>query len=140
MDVKRGLGCALAVLFALALLCGTQASAAKKGDGGKAEKFKKRTFKLKKGGKGKVTLTFPAGKTFDVKVRSTGKPDVNLFIYDADKKEVAKDDSPGPDCDIEFTPKEAGKYTLEVVNQGPKSTTSTLTVTLKKKKKPAPKE
>ena len=139
MDVKRGLGCALAVLFALVLLCGTQARAAKKGDGGKAEKFKKKTFKLKEGRKGKVTLSFPAGKTFDVKVRSTGKPDVNLFIYDAAKKEVAKDDSPGPDCDIEFTPKKAGKYTLEVVNKGPKSTTSTLTVTLKKKK-PKPEE
>jgi hypothetical protein len=127
----------LAAVFALVVLCGTRAEDAKEAkaiDGGKAEEFKGKTFDLKAKGKAAVTLTFPAGKTFTVTARSKKETDVNLFIYDSAKKEVAKDDSPGPSCDITFTPKAAGKYTLEVVNKGPGSNTSTLKVEAGKKK------
>jgi len=54
-------------------------------------------------------------------------------FFDAAKKVVAKDDSPGPSCDLTFTPKEAGKYTLEVRNLGPGDNRSTLKVALDKK-------
>src|SRR5262245_861863 len=107
---------ALVAVFVLASLSGAQAGG-KVIDGGKAQKFKGRTFDLKENGKVAIALSFPAGKKATLTVRSKNKTDINLFVYDADKKEVAKDDSPGPDCDIEFTPKEAGKYVLEIVNK-----------------------
>src|SRR4029077_11794049 len=104
----------------------------KKTDDGKAADFKGKTFDLKKNGKASVTLAFPAGKEASITVRSEKKTDVHLFIYDADGKELAKDDSPGPSCDLKFTPKEAGKYTLEVRNLGPGDNQSTLKVQLAK--------
>ena len=125
-------GGALAALLALVLLCGTRAEDAKEKDAGKAEDFKGKTFDLKEKGKASVTLAFPAGRKATVTVKSKEKSDVNLYVYDAAKKVVAKDESPGPDCDVSFTPKEAGKYTLEVVNKGPGANSSTLTVKLAK--------
>jgi len=101
-------------------------------DEGKAEDFKGKTFDLKEKGKASITLAFPAGKKATVTVRSEKKSDVNLYVHDAAKKVVAKDDSPGPDCDLTFTPKEAGKFTLEVVNLGPGGNRSTLKVDLGK--------
>jgi hypothetical protein len=123
---------AVAALFAVAVLCSARAEEVKKAaDEAKAEDFKDKTFKLKEKGKGHVTLVFPAGKTFAITVKG-GKADVNLFIY-AGKKVVAKDDSPGPECDLKFTPKAAGTYTLEVVNLGPGDNRCTLKVELKGK-------
>jgi hypothetical protein len=123
----------VAALFALALLRGTRADDVKPTDEDKAEEFKGKTFDLKEKGKAAVTLTFPAGKEATLTVRSDRKTDVNLFVYDAAKKVVAKDDSPCADCDMKFTPKEAGKYTLEVVNLGPGDNKSTLKVEFAKK-------
>lgn len=132
MDGKsRRLG-ALAVLVALVLLGGTRAEDTKPGDVSKAEDFKGKTFNLKAKGKGHVTLAFPAGRKVTLTVKSDGKSDVNLFVLDADKKVVAKDDSPGPDCDLTFTPTKAGNYTLEVRNLGPGANKSTLKVNLAK--------
>src|SRR5579872_7334580 len=105
---RVGFPTALVVLAAL--LCGARAEDAKPADGGKAEQFKGKAFDLKQKGKAAITLTFPAGKEASVTVRSDKKTDVHLFVYDADRKVVAKDDSPGPSCDLKFTPKEAGKY------------------------------
>jgi hypothetical protein len=116
----------VALLALGALLVGARAQ-------DKAEEFKSKTFELKEKGKGDVTLTFPAGKEASVSVRCTKKTDVNLFVYDDAKKVVAKDDSPGPDCDVKFTPKAAGKYTLEVVNLGPGDNSCTLKVEFAKK-------
>jgi hypothetical protein len=136
MDGKCWRVCALVVLLAFVLACGTRAEEAKAdkkpADGGSAEKFKGKTFELKAKGKAKITLSFPADKEATLTVKSKKKSDVNLFVYDADGKEVAKDDSPGPDCEIKFKPKKAGKYTLEVVNKGPGANSSKLTVAYKK--------
>ena len=107
----------LAILFALAALCPVRAE--KPADGGNAEEFKGNTFDVKEKGEATITLTFPAGKKATVTLRGKKKTDVHLFIYDADKKVVAKDVSPGPDCDAEFTPKESGKFTLVIRNLGP---------------------
>jgi hypothetical protein len=123
----------LFALFALVALGFARAEDDKKADDAKAEEFKGKTFDLKEKGKAAVTLAFPAGKEASVTVRSEKKTDVHLFVFDAAGKEVAKDDSPGPSCDLKFTPKEAGKYTLEVRNLGPGDNQSTLKVELGKK-------
>jgi hypothetical protein len=123
---------ALIGLFALAI-GSARAADDKKTDDGKAGEFKGKTFDLKKNSKASVTLAFPAGQEASVTVRSAKKTDVHLFVYDTDGKEIAKDDSPGPSCDLKFTPKEAGKYTLEVRNLGPGDNQSTLKVELGKK-------
>jgi hypothetical protein len=121
--------CGLAVLFALVVCFSTRAQDEKTP---KADNFKSKKYQVKEKGKASVTLAFQGGKTYKLTVKSTGKPDVNLFVYDADKKEVAKDDSPGPDCEIDFKPAKAGKYTLEIRNLGPGNTTSTLSVMAEK--------
>jgi hypothetical protein len=122
----------VASLLALAVLCGTQAEGAKPTDEGKAQDFKGKTFELKEKGEASIILTFPAGKKASITVKSAKKSDVNLFIYDAAKKEVAKDDSPGPDCAIDYTPKIGGKLTLTVRNLGPGENKSTLKVKVEK--------
>jgi hypothetical protein len=124
--------CALVAALALAATWGARAEDK---DEHKAEDFKGKTFELKaKTGKGHVTLSFAADKKAKIIVKSDTKTDVNLFVYDADKKQVAKDDSPGPDCEIVFTPRKAGKYTLEVVNVGKQDTKSTLEISWPKGK------
>ena len=131
--------CGLAVLVALALLAGSAADEAKDDvkvddvkatDGGKAESFKGKSFDLADKGKAGITLSFPAGKKATVTVKSDKKTDVNLYVFGADKKVVVKDVSPGPDCDVNFTPKKAGKYTLVLVNLGKGDNKSTLKVSL----------
>jgi hypothetical protein len=117
-----------------ALLSGARAQGGKATDGGKAEEFKAKTFALKEKEKAAIILTFPAGKEAAVTVRSEKKTDVHLFVYDAGKKVVAKDDSPGPTCDLTFTPKEGGQYTLEVRNLGPGENSATLKVEFAKAK------
>src|SRR5262249_35737483 len=128
MNCKSLRACVLAALCAVAALCGARAAEVKPTDEGKAEDFKSKTFDLKEKGKAAVTLAFPAGREAAITVRREKKSDVHLFVYDAAKKVVAKDDSPGPSCDLKFTAKEAGKYTLEVVNLGPGDNKSTLKV------------
>jgi len=128
---SRGVGI-LTALVAAVLLCGTRAEDTKPVKAIKAEDFKGKTFTLKEKGKASCTLTFSAGQKAKITVKSTKKTDVNLFVKDADGKVVAKDDSPGPSCDLDFEAKKAGNYTLEVVNLGPGENKSTLKVTLAK--------
>jgi hypothetical protein len=126
------LGVPVALVALLALLDAVRAQDEKPIDGGKAEKFKSKAFDVKEKGKVAIALTFPAGKEAVVTVRCEKKTDVNLFVFNADKKVVVKDDSPGPDCDVKFTPKEAGKYTFEIRNLGPGDNRCTLKVELAK--------
>jgi hypothetical protein len=132
MNGKTRRLCVLAALCALVTFCATRAREEKPADEGKAEDFKGKTFDLKEKQKGAVILAFPAGKEAAASVRCDKKTDVNLFVYDAAGKLVVKDDSPGPDCDVKFTPKEAGKFKLEVLNLGPGDNKATLKVTLAK--------
>src|SRR5882762_6653770 len=78
------------------LLIGARAQIGKVADGGKAEEFKAKTFDLKEKGRAAIKLTFSAGKEAILTVRSEKKTDIHLFVFDAAKKVVAKDDSPGP--------------------------------------------
>jgi hypothetical protein len=136
MNGKTWHGYALTGLFALVALGFARAEDDKKKDEGKAEEFKGKTFDLKEKGKAAVSLAFPAGREATVTVRSEKKTtDVHLFVYDAAGKEVAKDDSPGPSCDLKFTPKGDGKYTLEVRNLGPGDNQCTLKVQIAKKER-----
>jgi hypothetical protein len=141
MHGKSWCGCVLAILFAF-VLCGTRTVGAwaddvkvddvKTTDEGKAEDFKGKAFDLKEKGTAGITLTCLADKKVSVTVRSDKKTDINLFVYDVAKQLVAKDDSPGPECDLSFTPKATGKYTLVVLNKGPGENRSTLKVTFDK--------
>jgi hypothetical protein len=136
MHGKNRQVCALAALCALLALSGTPAQDTKTTDAGPAEQFKGKTFDLPEKGKAAVTLAFPAGREATVTVKGEKKTDVHLFVFDAAGKTVAKDDSPGPDCEVKLTPKEAGKLTLEVRNLGPGANRAALKVSLGKGKAP----
>jgi hypothetical protein len=103
-------------------------------DEGKAADFKAKAFDLQEKGAAGVVLEFAAGKKASITVRSDKKSDVHLYVYDATKKVVAKDDSPGPSCDLTFAPTKAGKYTLVVYNKGPGANRSNLKVSFEKGK------
>ena len=137
MNIQRLWLPVLAALGALLALSALRAADPKPIDEGKAEEFKGKSYDVDEKGKAVVTLAFPAGKEATITVHGAKKTDVYLFVYDADGKQVAKDDSPGPDCEVKLTPKEAGKYTLEIRNQGPGATSAALKVDYAK---PADKE
>jgi hypothetical protein len=118
----------LAALFALAVLCGVQAQDVKPSDEGKAADFKGKTFDLKEKGEAAIVLTCSAGKTVTATTKGEKETDVHLFIYSADKKEVGKDTSPGPKCEVKFTPAKDGKFKLLVRNLGPGANKVTLEV------------
>jgi hypothetical protein len=132
MSGKNWRVCLVAALFGLVVLSGLRAEDAKATDEGKADEYKGKSYDVKEKGSVAITLTFEAGKKVTVTVKSDKKSDVNLFVYDADKKLVAKDDSPGPDCDLSFTPKEGGKYKLVIRNLGPGDNSSHLKVKVSK--------
>jgi hypothetical protein len=119
MGVKNWGACVLAALFGVVVICGAPAQGNKPFDEGKAEEFKGKTFDIKDKGEAAILLTFPAGKKASVTLRGEKKTDVHLFVYDVNKKIVAKDDSPGPNCDVDFTPKKDGRFTLVIRNLGP---------------------
>ena len=117
---------ALAGLFTLVMLCGVRADDAKPSDEGKAADFKGKTFDLKEKGEAAVLLTCTAGKEVTATTKGEKETDVHLFIYDEDQKEVGKDTSPGPKCEVKFTPAKEGKFKLLVRNVGPGANNVTL--------------
>jgi hypothetical protein len=122
--------CGAIALLALLLTCGVRAEEVKATDEGKAEEFKAKTFDLKDKGKIALALSFPAGKKFSVTVRGEKKTDINLYVLDSAGKEVAKDDSPGPNCDLTVSSAKDEKYTLEIRNLGPGANRAVLKVEL----------
>jgi len=123
---------ALAALFTLAVLCGVRADDVKPSDEGKAAKFKGKTFDLKEKGEAAILLACTAGKEVTATTKGEKETDVHLFIYAKDKKEVGKDTSPGPKCEVKFTPAKDGKFTLLVRNLGPGANKVTLEVKVAK--------
>jgi hypothetical protein len=119
---------ALAALLALMVLCGARAEEVKATDEGKAEEFKGKTLDLKEKGEAAIVLSCPAGKEVVATTKGEKETDVHLFVYDEDNKEVGKDTSPGPKCEVKFTAKKAGKYKLLVRNRGPGANKVTLEV------------
>jgi hypothetical protein len=123
---------ALVVLFAVALIGGTRAGDVKPTDEGDGTKFKSKTVEVKEKSEFAVLLSFPAGKEVIATTGGDKKTDVHLFIYGPDNKEVGKDTSPGPDCELKFTPAKDGKYKLLVRNLGPGANKVTLVVKVAK--------
>jgi hypothetical protein len=122
MKVKNWLACVLAVACVMVALSAAAAredkSDDKPTDGGKGSAFKSKVYEMKDKGEVAVVLSFAAGKEVTVTTNGDKETDVNLFIYDGAKKEVGKDTSPGPKCEVKFTPKKAGKFKLLVKNSG----------------------
>jgi hypothetical protein len=101
-------------------------------DEGKLEAFKGKKFNLKEKGEAAFMVSVAAGKEVTLTVSSEKKSDVNLFVYDLSKKEIAKDVSPGPDCKVTFTPKDAAKVVVVIRNLGPGENSSTIKATVAK--------
>jgi hypothetical protein len=123
---------AAAALFTLAVLCGVRADDVKPSDEGKAADFKGKTFDLKEKEEAAIVLTCTAGKEVTATTKGDKETDVHLFIYAEDKKEVGKDTSPGPKCEVKFTPAKDGKFKLLVRNRGPGANKVTLEVKVAK--------
>ena len=104
--------CVSAVLFD-----GLSQQSARSDDGSAAD-FKGKTVELKDKGEFTVLLQFAAGKKYAATTNGTKETDVHLFVYDPSEKEIGKDVSPGPKCDVSFTTTTAGKYKLLVKNSG----------------------
>jgi hypothetical protein len=118
----------LAALFTLVVLHGVRADDVKPSDEGKAAEFKAKTFDLKAKGEVAILLTCTAGKEVTATTKGERETDVHLFIYDEDKTEVGKDTTPGPKCEVKFTPAKDGKFKLLVSNLGPGANKVTLEV------------
>jgi hypothetical protein len=118
MDWKNWQVRVLAILFTLAVLCAVRAEDAKLTDEGKGSDFKGKTVEMKDKGEFAVLLDFSAGKEVTATTKGDKETDVHLFVYDPNQKEVGKDTSPGPKCEVKFTPAKDGKYKLVVRNSG----------------------
>jgi hypothetical protein len=92
-----------------------------------ASASKRMVFEIKEKSEVAILLPFAAG---DVTATTSGdkQTDVHLFIYDGDNKEVGKDTSPGPTCEVKFTPTKKETFKLLVKNEGPGSNKVTLDV------------
>ena len=73
---------------------------------------------MKDKGEFAVILACSAGKEVTATTKGDKETDVHLFVYDPNNKEVGKDVSPGPKCEVKFTPAEDGKFKLLVRNAG----------------------
>ena len=126
-----GVGTALA-LITLASVCLVRADEAKPSDEGKAIEFKGKTFEMADKSEVAILLACPAGKEFTATTKGEKETDVHLFIYDEEKKEVGKDTSPGPKCEVKFTPSKDGQFKFVVRNRGPGANQVTLEVKVAK--------
>jgi hypothetical protein len=64
-------------------------------------------------------VEFQAGKPVEITVTSDHNTDVDLFVFDQFGRQVASDESLGPNSFVRFVPAQTGRYRLEVVNLGP---------------------
>jgi hypothetical protein len=127
MKVKNWVACVLVVACAMVASGAAVAQDDRPIDGGKGSAFKSKAYEMKEKGEVAVLLTFAAGKEVTVTTNGEKQTDVHLFIHNGDK-EVGKDTSPGPKCEVKFTPKKAGTFKLLVKNNGPGANKVTLAV------------
>jgi hypothetical protein len=106
----------LVALFMLAVLCSVRAEVPT--DEGKGDDFKGKTVEMTDKETFAILLEFPAGKEVTATTKGDKETDVHLFVYDAHQTEIGKDTSPGPKCEVKFTPANDGKYMLLVRNSG----------------------
>jgi len=124
--------CAVAALCVLAVSLAAPARDVKPIDEGKGEKFRGNAFELKEKGEAAVLLTFSGDTEVTATTNGEKETDVHLFVYGAGGKEVGKDTSPGPKCEVKFKPAKEGKYKLLVRNVGPGANKVTLEVKVAK--------
>jgi hypothetical protein len=128
MKVKMWAACAFAVVCAVAASGAGAGQTKKPSDEGKGVDFKSKAYEMKEKDEVSILLSFASGKEVTVTTKGEKETDVHLFIYGEDKKEVGKDTSPGPKCEVKFTPKADGKFNLLVRNVGPGANKVTLEV------------
>jgi hypothetical protein len=128
MKVKNWVVPVVAVACALAASRAAVALDDTPSEAGKGSAFKNRVFEIKEKGEVAVLLSFPAGNEVTVTTKGEKQTDVHLFIQDGDNEEVGKDTSPGPTCEVKFTPMKEGTFMLLVKNEGPGPNTVTLDV------------
>jgi hypothetical protein len=128
MKVKNWVACVMAVACLMVASGAAFARDDEPTDEGKGSAFKSKAYEMKEKGEVAVLLTFAAGNAVTVTTDGEEKTDVHLYIYDSDKKEVDKDTSPGPKCEVKFTPNKDGKFKLLVKNNGPGANKVTLKV------------
>jgi hypothetical protein len=116
------LACALMASRAAVALEDTQSKA------GKGSAFKNRVFEIKEKGEVAVLLPLAADRPVTVTADGEKQTDVHLFVQDGDNTDVGKDTSPGPKCEVKFTPTKEGTFKLLVKNEGPGPNTVTLKV------------
>jgi hypothetical protein len=136
MKVKNWVACALSIACAM-VASSAAAFDDKPADAGKASAFRSAVFELKQKGEVAALLPCVAGKEVTVTTNGDKETDVNLFIHDGEKNEVGKDKSPGPKCEVKFTPKSEGTYKLLVKNKGPGPNDVTLAVKVADEDTPA---
>jgi hypothetical protein len=119
MTGRTLLTCALTALCALAVSLDARARDVEPTDEGKGADFKGKSFTMKEKGEAAVLLSFSADHEVTATTKGDKETDVHLFVYGADGKEVGKDTSPGPKCEVKFKPAKDGKYKMLVRNVGP---------------------
>ena len=97
-------------------------------EGRKKSGVKRTVFEMQEKGEVALLLPFAADKPVTVTTNGEKQTDVHLFIHDADNNEVGKDTSPGPKCEVKFTPTKQGTFNLLVKNEGPGPNKVTLEV------------
>ena len=117
MNSMTRLMIAATAVFALTTLSPAQENV-KATNLGKGAQFKGKKIEMKDKGEVAYVLSFTAGKEFEATADATKNTDVNLYVYDATGKEVAKDESPGPKCSVKVTPEKDGRYKFVLKNAG----------------------
>lgn len=98
-------------------------------------------FNLAEDNKHTIDVKLQEGKLSAVWVFGEKATDIDLFVYDSDGAEVAKDEHLSKDAFVSFVPKTSGTYRIEVVNLGQGDNTCTVKhTTLEEPKKEEPKK
>jgi len=63
-------------------------------------------------------VTFRRAESARVAVTGDGSSDLDLYVYDANGNQVAKDDDYSDDCLAVWMPRWTGAFTIVVVNRG----------------------
>jgi hypothetical protein len=61
-------------------------------------------------------VTFHQGKRVEIWVKSQGNSDVDLYVLDANGRQIARDDGDSKDCYVSFVPDRTQSYRVEVRN------------------------
>jgi hypothetical protein len=63
-------------------------------------------------------ISFRGGELARIAVIGDGDTDIDLFVYDENGHEIARDDDRTADCVVSFTPRWTGSFRVRVLNNG----------------------